>query len=234
MKTVFSLSKQRNKFLRSNLETIDEVEGLFVNTDKLLEHSEQRCKTLKKEYKHLCTKSDILTKVREFYVDDWYSTTSQMIDTLDSMKRLREMKTELCKFKEILRIKEEIQEDVEMDIEKTIQQCIIKRITYKHMCVKKQDRNHDAEILRQVFYHDRLQELKTLFVKIKQRYIYVKEKQILKRREEDKKRQEEDKKRQEEEEEELKFLKMSSSENSGGTYQFVVSKRDKRRSRKKR
>lgn len=226
MKKKFSLNKQRNKYQNSNLQNIDDVEDLYLETSSLESKSQSDYTALRREYKHLCTKSDVLTKVREFYVDKWFETTSKMINEIDSMKMLKEMKTELYKFKEVLSIREEIQDDVEMNIENLVRQCIVKRITYKHTCIENPDRNHDAEILRQVFYHERLKELKELFIKIKQRYISVKELQMQNRRKEEEKRRQEDI-------EELEFLKLS-TESSSGTFQQIVPKREKRRSRKRR
>jgi len=214
MKT--SLKKQRNTFQNKNKKNITSIEESYISVDNFRTHSKTQCKEIRKEYKRTCTTSDVLSKVREFYVNDWYQNTLDAIDKVTDMKSLREMKSELYKFKEILNIKEDIENHVELNIEKLVKKCIEKRIAYKHYCVDYPDESHDGEILRQVFYHERLKELKHLFVKIQDRFITVKELQMERRRLEDETRRLEDL-------EEMQYLKFTSSESSD-TFIPVVSK----------
>ena len=216
MKKQTSLKKQRNHFQNTNKKNITDIEKSYT-TNQL--KSKTQCKEIKKEYKQTCTSSDILSKVRKFYVNDWYQNTIKAIDKVMDLKSLKEMKSELYKFKELLNIKEDIQDSIELDIEKLVKKCIEKRIAYKHYCVEYPDESHDAEILRQIFYHDRLKELKRLFVKIQDRFIVVKEMQMERRRLEDLA--------------EMEYLKLTSSESSD-TFIPVVSKHQKRRSRIKK
>jgi len=216
MKKQTSLKKQRNHYQNTNKKNITDIEKSYT-TNQL--KSKTQCKEIKKEYKQTCTSSDILSKVRKFYVNDWYQNTIKAIDKVMDLKSLKEMKSELYKFKELLNIKEDIQDSIELDIEKLVKKCIEKRIAYKHYCVEYPDESHDAEILRQIFYHDRLKELKRLFVKIQDRFIVVKEMQMERRRLEDLA--------------EMEYLKLTSSESSD-TFIPVVSKHQKRRSRIKK
>jgi hypothetical protein len=224
MKT--SLKKQRNKFQNTNKQNITDIEKSYITLDHFGLESKSKCKEIKKEYKRTCTSSDILSKVREFYVNDWYENTTNRIDEVMDMKSLKEMKSELYKFKELLNIKEDIQLHVELNVEKLVKRCIEKRIAYKHYCVDYPDESHDAEILRQVFYHERLKELKRLFIKIQDRFIAVKEMQMERRRLEDETRRAEDL-------QEIEYLKLTSSESSD-TFIPVVSKKQKHRSRSKK
>lgn len=226
-----SLKKQRNQFQNSNKINMTKISKEYTLLDSGVKtHSE--CKSIKKEYKQSCLKSDVLSKVREFYTNDWYIKTIHEINTITSMKTLKEIKEKLHMFKILLNINETLETDTELTIEKLVKKCIKKRIDYKHYCTTNPDEKHDAEILRHVFYHERLKELKTLFIHVKKRYIYVKEKQMETRRLEDEARRLEDEARRLEDLEELAYIRLSGSDTSD-TFIPVVSKKTKRKSRPK-
>jgi hypothetical protein len=217
-----NLKTDRKRFLGKNIKDITNIEKFYLESKSPVSKSKTECQSIRKEYKESCKKSDILNSLEIFYKENWLDETSQKIDQIGNMKELRELKTELYRFKSLLRIKEEVEENIELDIEKMIVKCIKNRISYKYYCTKNPDKNHDYEILRHIFYQERLQELKILFLKIKERYILVKEKITERRRQQNERRRQEDEENLLEEREEMNYIKTSNSDSSSDTFIPVV------------
>lgn len=211
-----NLDQKREKFVNDNLNKMTFVEEPFSNPTTNLS-----CKDISQFYHQQCNKINSLSKVREFYDDNWYNKYENIIDNITNLNELKTLMEKMIYFKNLLGITKELDQADIIELENYINNCIKYRIQFKYKCIAKSDTGHDAEILRHIFYFNRYNELKSLFVNIKVQYF--KQRAIIKRR-----RDEEDKII-----DEIDRISNNSNESMGEPFQQPVSKKKKKTSRPK-
>ena len=187
---MIKFQKQRKNFINRNINNINKIELKFLKEYNITE-IKRNCGELRNKYIKHCDKTGIIEDIDEFYDTDWFTDYSDKINHLD-YKILKELISKLNNFKMFLKV------DIlykTSNIENNLYECIKNRILYKYNCVLKQnrDKEHDAEVLRQIFNFEKLQELIILFKNLKTRYEEMKKERQYRREEEYKRREEEDK-----------------------------------------
>jgi hypothetical protein len=156
---------------------LNDKEKEYVQITKYKILSDKNCEKLRTEYIYNCEKSEILSKIREFYDDNWYNNLSENIDSLISLQQTRDALLKIKDFKLIYKLNINIK-TIEDDVSDIVDKCISKRIQYKYGCVKEKnrDKGHDAEILRNIFYKEKYIQLKELIFRIKNKHLELKKK----------------------------------------------------------
>lgn len=214
------MERQREAYIKASLNGITAIEQRFLQNS-----SGKSCQEIQKDYKSNCRAAMTMSKIREFYDSNFFTTYNNKIVTELRLKELKKIMETLFKFKNILLIKDDI-EEFQPKIQHSAQKCIEGRIEFKYKCMKQRDRdtNHDIELLRHVFYSDKFNELLKLFRSLKRQY-----KKALKAFEEDAITIQEIR----DMDPSQNKTESSSSDSSGEPYQPVVKKKTQRTSRKK-
>jgi hypothetical protein len=219
-----SFNERRKKYYNKNVDNIESEEYKYVNIQNL---KHENCDKLRQTYINTCDNVRFVADIKQFYDSNWFYTYQSKIQNIQDYSTLKDLMIQLKVFKTILKIKEI--DDITIvipDVEQKLKKCISSRIKYKYLCVKPEHRNkqHDKEILRNIFHDERYHELKTLFVQMQKKFLELKTEKLKQRRKEDEQRRKDD-------ELELEYLEIIGT-SSSGSFTPVVKK--SRRSRKKR
>lgn len=238
--------KDRRTFV--NKQDIDQQQSKYVRTADIRRWDKDKsdsgtCRTLKSAYIKNCDKSLIISSIDTFYDTNWYTEYSQLISEIRDYKETKALLIRMREFQAIFKITEAIDSGVSLRLERDVVECIEKRIEYKYRCMRKEARNagHDAEILRHVFHHEKLKELKALFIQIDKKHLELK-KEISEtrlredaiRREQDAIRREQDALRREQDalEIEVSQLRVGSDDTSAGWNTVITRKKPSRKKHK--
>lgn len=225
-----SFRSERKKYIDDSNISIEEAD---YNDNDNNTTNNINCKYIKETYIKKCDKTTIITNIDIFFDNNWYNTFNSKIANIIDYTEIKELMSKLLDFKTILKIHKNIDINEKLQIEDDLINCIKNRIIYKYRCTLKETRNkgHDIEILKQIFHHKKLKELKELFMRINNKYIEFKEQINARRTREDLQRRQED-------EIDLFLLKKKlateerlSSEESSNLWKTVIKK--KKNSRKK-
>lgn len=236
---------ERNKFIKKNLKNINTIENEYMQhesrdsiKEKKIKNSE--CKQIRVKYIHDCDKSEILSKIREFYDNNWYYNMIKEINNITHFSKTKESLIKIKDFYSIYKLKLDL-ENIDDNLSKYVNNCIVERIKYKNWRVDKDSRDatHDAEILRHIYYKDKYLQLKKLFIKIQHKHIELKQIAYKKLKEKKealiKKRYKEDLRLLKEEDELInddvgfEKLRLSSDENGSNNTKIVVNKKRKQK-----
>lgn len=170
---------ERNNFINTNKHDISFIEKRYTNEINKKEiFSKQKCKSLRSDYVFNCEKSEILSKIREFFDDNWYKNMKNEIDNIHELSKTKESLLRIKHFYALNKLNLDLHE-VNDELFGYITKCIDKRIKYKFKCIdeKNRDSKHDAEILRHEFYKEKYHQLRKLFIKIQRKHLEIKKKE---------------------------------------------------------
>jgi hypothetical protein len=177
-----------------NTANVKEEEAKYLDVDALKPKSTESCLALRQEYTKICKKASKISNIKKYYENGMFDYYYQHIPTITSMTEIKSIMEEFSELKALLNLKDELGPGQSIQIEDYVIICIKKRTKFKYQCLSKEQRDngHDAEILRHIFHHNRLKELKYLHNSIQHQFIKIKEAKRRKREAEDLKRKEED------------------------------------------
>lgn len=175
-----SLDKARDKFVASNRKVdITPLEKRYddVNNRNLTQGTKEECNKISQDYHQSCEKSNVLSKVREFFDDGFVQKAHSMIANASSFKDLRVAIERYKTFNKIMRDAAKLEKGKEHTIEDIVITCISKRIEYKYRCLREHEKkdipkqlSHNAEIVRHIFYHTKVEELYHVFRHLIKKY----------------------------------------------------------------
>jgi hypothetical protein len=166
-------------FRRKNSSNIEEFEKNYTNIYKLKPMSTLQCKQLYDEYGEVCDEANKLGSIQLFFDTDFYQNTKKLIENSTNYKELKSQLDMYNAYKDIYNQMQELEEGTTLYLEDVTVTCIKKRIEYKYKCMRPEDRDisHNKAILHHVFNLQRSNELKKLFLHLKQRMRELKIKQ---------------------------------------------------------
>lgn len=169
-----TLNERRSSFIRQNLPHIQNYERAFTNIEDRLRMITVNCDKLIQEYHQQCDDVQWVSKLRDFYDDGWFEEYSNTIESINKLKDLKFLYEKVLLFMKLLRVAEDeiTNPNVQTLIQRQLNACITNRIRYKYKCVPAANRNveHDAEVLRHIFYKQRMDEIVKLMRQIYTRY----------------------------------------------------------------
>ena len=174
---------ERDNFIKDNINNIRNIELEFLNEQKMKKRKTiEECRKIRKIYTENCDKSEILSKIREFYDKNWYKNISKEIDNLTDSDKLVEIMKKIVDFKNIYKMHYSmVADNINDDLSRYIETCVSKRIEYKYYCIDPKHR--DWEILRNIYYKQKYKQLKELISKINNKHEEIRERERRKIRE---------------------------------------------------
>lgn len=243
------LDRDRQRFINENYHNLAVLELQYRprSSPNILKDKKKYCAQLVREYHGNCDDANFASKLRDFYDDGFYNQYKTSINQINNLHDLKTLYEKVQLFKILFKVaKDDIANpQIMLAIQKQLKSCVENRITYKYDCLlpAQRDKGHDAEILRYIFYHQRMDEIVQLIRQIRQRYHDLKA--IVKQRhkqQEERYRQQEERYQQElkQRKEELEIINeidneedpSGSSDSDEEAFTPVVSKKKKKTSRK--
>lgn len=169
-----SFNSKRDMFIRKNMKNITKFEDNYNIDKKIL--NKQQCYKISQDYIYNCDKAEIVTKIKEFFDDNWYDNTIKEIDNYKTLSDTTNALEKVIYFKHVYKISIS-DKDNDDKVSEYINKCISKRIQYKYSCVPedKHDKGHNVEILRHIFYKKRYDDVKDVVRRIREKHMEIKD-----------------------------------------------------------